>query len=282
VDQVIEEIKTLPKDFIFVDDNIVADPEYAARLFKKLIPLKKRWVSQCSLKIADDPELLETAYRAGCKGLFIGVETLAVENLAAVSKQFNAQRDYYRRIAAIRKRGIGIVAGMIVGMDHDDTTVFEKTLRFLQKTGIEVLQLNILTPLPGTPLYDDFERAGRIVDHNWSRYDFRHCVIEPARMSAAQLKDGADWLYSRFYRLDQILIRTVKTVFTVGWVPAWLTWRLGMTYRYDNKREKVKGRNPSPRSTLFEKVRVCINRMLRGKAAQHFTLPRKKGVTYAG
>ena len=88
-------------------------------------------------------------------------------------------------------------------------TVFERTLRFLEKARIDALQLNILTPLPGTPLFDDFERAGRITDRDWSHYDFRHCVIRPARMTPRELQDGADWLYRQYYRLDRILRATI-------------------------------------------------------------------------
>jgi radical SAM superfamily enzyme YgiQ (UPF0313 family) len=106
-------------------------------------------------------------------------------------------------------------------------------------------QLNILTPLPGTPLFEDMKSAGRVTDWNWSRYDFRHVVFRPARMSAEQLQAGADWLYAQFYRLDRILWRFLRGVFTLGWLPAWLGLKLNLTYRYDNRREKVRGRNPA-------------------------------------
>ena len=83
------------------------------------------------------------------------------------------------------------------------------------------------------------------IDTNFDHYDFRHTVIAPARMTAAELQDGADWLYSRFYRMDRILLRTLRSLFTSGPVPAYLTWKLNMTYRYDNKREHIVGRNPA-------------------------------------
>jgi len=243
--RVMEEVRSAPRDFMFVDDNIIADREYARELFRALKPLGKRWVSQCSIEIADDADLLRLAREAGCRGLFVGVETLSAENLAEMEKGFNDSRGYRRKIAAIRRSGIGVVAGVIVGLDHDDAAVFERTLAFLNKTGIDAAQVNILTPLPGTPLYDDFERQGRIVDRDWSHYDFRHCVIRPARMSGQELQDGADWLYARFYRLDRILIRFVKAVFTTGWTPAVVALKLSLTYRYDNLREGIVGRNPA-------------------------------------
>ncbi len=269
LENVIEELKAIPRNFMFVNDNIIADPDYAKQLFRAMIPMKKRWISQCSLKIADDAELLSLARAAGCCGLFIGIETISQKNLDAVDKNFvrcmerteaaslekdhgdsgrspyNDESGYLRRIAAIRSSGIGVEAGIIVGLDGDDATVFQRTLRFLDRARIDAIQLSILTPQPGTPLYDEFDRAGRIVNRDWRRYDFRHVVMTPARMSRRELQDGADWLYRQYYRLDRILLRTVRAAFTVGLLPACLIWRLNMTYRYDNRRERILGRNPA-------------------------------------
>jgi radical SAM superfamily enzyme YgiQ (UPF0313 family) len=246
---VMEELRQVPRDFMFVDDDIVADPEYARQLFTAMIPLRKRWVAQCSLLIADDPALLDLARRAGCIGQFIGIETLSAENLSAVSKSFNDSGGYLRRIASVRRRGIGIVAGIIVGMDGDDTGTFSRMLRFLGKARIDAIQVNIMTPLPGTPLFDDFQRRGRILDRRWDHYDFRHCVIQPARMTRSDLQDGADWLYAQFYRLDRILLRFLKSLFSLGWIQAWVGLRLNLTYRYDNRREAIVGRNPAQQRT---------------------------------
>jgi radical SAM superfamily enzyme YgiQ (UPF0313 family) len=245
VADVIAELRTLPRNFIFVDDNIIAEREYALELFRALVPLRKRWVSQCSILIADDPELLRRARAAGCRGLFLGIETASEANLTAMNKQFNHTASYAGRLRKIRRAGIGVVAGMIVGMDADGVGVFNQTLRFLQETQIDAVQLNILTPLPGTPLYTDMEGAGRITDRNWSHYDYRHVVFQPARMTAEELQAGVDWLYVQFYRLDRILWRFVRSLFVVGWMPALLGLKLGLTYRYDNRREKIAGWNPA-------------------------------------
>jgi radical SAM superfamily enzyme YgiQ (UPF0313 family) len=133
----------------------------------------------------------------------------------------------------------------MVGLDADDTSVFERTLRFLNETAIDGIQVNILTPLPGTPLFRDFAAAGRVTDFDWSKYDFRHVVFTPRGMTAAELQAGADWLYAKFYRLDRILLRFARALFRVGWTPAWLALRLGLTYRYDNRREGIRGANPA-------------------------------------
>ncbi|MCE1229983.1 MAG: B12-binding domain-containing radical SAM protein, partial [Firmicutes bacterium] len=182
VDRVLREIGEAPKAFIFVDDNLVADVPYARTLLEGLRPLRKRWASQCTLRIADDPNLLKLAKGAGCVGLFVGLESLDPRNLEAVDKGVNVERDSLARIRKIRQAGIAVQAAVIVGLDHDDPGVFRRTLTFLQNARVDALQLSILTPLPGTPLFADFEAQGRLLDRNWNHYDFRHVVIQPALM----------------------------------------------------------------------------------------------------
>ena len=262
LDSVLAELRRLPRNFMFVDDNIIADRAYALRLFRAMAPMRKRWVSQCSLEIADDPALLALARRAGCRGLFVGVETLSQANLDAVDKGFNDSRGYLQRIRAIQRAGIGVQAGIMVGLDGDDAGVFRRTLQFLQKARLQALQLAILTPLPGTRLYEQFDGAGRISDRDWGHYDFRHTVILPKQMTAEELQRGADWLYRQFYRLDRILIRSLWTLVMVGPVPAWLAWRLNRTYRYDNLREGVVGRDPAARR-LYGGLVETLGRFLR-------------------
>lgn len=245
LENVLAEIRSAPRNFMFVDDNLIADPGFARELFTALAPLKKRWVSQCTLRLADDPELLALAKRAGCVGIFVGLESLSAENLADVGKGVNLEGDSLTRIRAVRKAGIGVQTAVIVGLDHDDVTVFRRTLDVLRRARVDALQLSILTPLPGTPLYDEFAAAGRLGDADWSRYDFRHVVIEPARMTAKELQAGADWLYREFYRLDRVLLRSWRALFVGGPAAALFCLRLNLTYRYDNLREHIRGCDPA-------------------------------------
>lgn len=248
MDRVLKEVESAAKIFMFVDDNIIADRAFAMSLFENMAGMNKKWVSQCSIKIADDAQLLAAAAKAGCIGLFIGIESVNRDNLEKMDKGFNDPAGYEAKVRVINRAGIHVQAGMIVGLDSDDVHVFERNLDFLQKAGIGALQLAILTPHPGTPLRGQFEKQGRIIDSNWDHYDYRHTVIIPKKMTPDQLQSGADWLYAQFYRLDRIVFRTVRTFFKVGFYPSILAWRLNMTYRYDMKRLGIKGKNPAPGS----------------------------------
>jgi len=199
VDEVIDELGRLGRRVLFVDDNIIGDREYALELFARMAPLKRQWCSQCSVRIADDPRLLALAARSGCIALFLGLESLSDGNLKAWHKTTNRARDYARAIARLHAAGIGVYAGFVFGMDDDDGTAFERTLDFLDRARVDVLQCTILTPFPGTPLFDEMDRQGRIRTRDWGLYDFGHVVFEPKHLSPEALLAGANWLESRFY-----------------------------------------------------------------------------------
>jgi len=199
VDEVVAELSTLGRRVLFVDDNIIGDRDYALELFARMAPLKRLWCSQCSVRIADDPELLERAARSGCIALFLGLESLSDGNLKAWRKTTNRARDYARAVGHLHAAGIGVYAGFVFGMDDDDGTAFARTLDFLFEARVDVLQSTILTPFPGTPLFDDMERQGRIRTRDWGLYDFGHVVFEPKLLSPEALVAGASWVESRFY-----------------------------------------------------------------------------------
>ena len=212
VDQVIEELRPLRRLLLFMDDNIAADVGYAKELFARMVPLRKRWFSQCGIGIADDDELLRLAHASGCRGLFIGLESTSDENLMAWRKISNRAGDYSRAIAKLHARGIGVIAGIVFGDDADTQETFQHTLEFLHEGRVDALQATILTPFPGTPLFESFERDGRITDRDWGHYDFRHVVFEPKNMSADTLRLGHDWVLSRFYSRPSVASRVLRAV----------------------------------------------------------------------
>ncbi len=212
VDSVIEELKPLGRSLLFMDDNITLDPSYAAELFTRMIPLRKQWYSQCSISIASNPTLLDLAARSGCRGLFIGFESLSDQVLSSWHKSTNIRRDYIRDAERIHRAGIGIYAGIVLGYDGDGPETFGKTLDFLREANIDALQATILTPFPGTPLWDTMSKDGRILDTDWGHYDFRHVVFQPTGMTTEALKAGHDWLLSKFYSRCAILARSFRAL----------------------------------------------------------------------
>ena len=210
VEQVIEELKALRRDVMFLDDNIIADKEYAKELFAKMIPLRKCWFGQCGINFAYDDELLRLASASGCRGMFIGLESLSQDNLTDCGKNSNRACDYLRAIQRIHSQGIGVFAGIVFGMDGDQPDVFRNTIKFLQEARVDALQATVFTPFPGTQLHHEFESQGRITTKDWGQYDFKHVVFDPKHMSPRTLKDGHDWVLTQFYSQKAVLRRLWK------------------------------------------------------------------------
>ncbi len=207
VDAVLDELRRLGRQVVFMDDNIIGDRDYALELFNAMIPLRKRWFSQCGIHIADDPELLRAAVRSGCGGLFVGLESLSQENLSNWTKGPNRATEYVRQIQRLHSNGIGVYAGFVFGSDGDSPAVFRQTLEFLDEARIDALQATRLTPFPGTPLFDEMDQAGRIFDRDWSHYNFGHVVFEPLHMSRENLDRGVAWVLRQFYSRRRVTRR---------------------------------------------------------------------------
>jgi len=245
VDEVIAEAKRIPsRFFIFMDDNLTADRDYAEQLFEALIPLGKQWITQSTLEIADDPRFVKLVARAGCVGVFVGMETFAPQNLEAVNKGFNRVETYRDAIDLLHSAGIGVEAGIVFGFDQDQPKVFQDTLDMLDRLEIDAAQISIFTPLPGTPRFDEMKT--RIVDRDWSHYDFHHAVFQPAGMSAMQLKDGHDWITRQFYSPSRILRRTWRYMRRAKSLSSFLFFlSVNLAYLTRIRSWKIRGRNPA-------------------------------------
>ena len=233
VAEVIDELRSLGRYVVFMDDSIICDREYAKELFAAMIPLGKRWFSQCGIGIADDDELLRLACRSGCRGLFIGFESLNEAGLRSWNKQPNVGRDYLAAVRKLHAAGLAICAAFVFGGDHDTPDVFERTLEFLLDANVETVQATRLTPFPGTPLFEEMDRAGRIFDKDWSHYDFNHVVFEPTHMGQDTLDAGVGWLVREFHTRRRIATRTLRClryldpiVVLGGVAPVNLGWRV--------------------------------------------------------
>lgn len=236
VAEVIDELKSLGRYILFMDDNIIGDREYAKELFAEMIPLGKRWFSQCSIGIADDDELLRLASRSGCQGLFIGFETLSEAGLRSWKKKTNLGKNYLAVVRKLHAAGIGICAAFMFGGDDDTPDVFEQTLDFLLEANVETLQATRLTPFPGTSLFAELDRQGRILDKDWAHYDFNHVVFEPLHMSRETLDQGTAWVVRQFHTRRMVAQRVWRSLQYLdpmlvfgGVLPLNLGWRQKLT-----------------------------------------------------
>ena len=211
VDRVVQELRALPKSrgpvaagkpLYVVDDNFISRTRYTKELLHALVPLYEAgelpgWSAETTLNVAADEEMMDLFQKAGCATLIIGFESVTEASLAAMDKPVNFCLTYQEAIERIHARGMTVVGNFIVGFDTDTVGVFKQTLDFVQNAGILYPFFSILTPMPGTKLFDDYKAAGRLDHERWELYDTRHVVFEPTHMTRDELMDGYVWLYEQ-------------------------------------------------------------------------------------
>ena len=213
VEEFIAEVRRMTsfgaRRFLFMDDNPFAHPEAGKEMLRALVPLGVQWVSQATVNVARDPELLDLVARSGARVLSIGFESLGEESLAAVSKQFNRPSRFGEDIARLRARGIQVIALLMVGLDGDTVETFPTLLRWLDENKVSFLKLFTPAPYPGTKFHADMAAAGRLLSHDWGRYDYGSPSVRPLHMTSEQLLDGFRYVYSGFFSVRSMLRRFV-------------------------------------------------------------------------
>ncbi|MBN1121889.1 MAG: B12-binding domain-containing radical SAM protein [Anaerolineae bacterium] len=205
VDVALAEIDSLPgRHLYFLDDHLFGHPRFAAELFEGMRGMGRLFQAAATVPSILRGDLIEKAAEAGLRSLFVGFETLDQDGLREQNKYQNLNRDYNATIKRLRDLGVMINASFVFGMDHDDETVFDRTVEWAVEQGIETATFHILTPYPGTALYDRMSAAGRITTHDWNLYDTRHAVYRPAKMTAEALEAGYWKAYRDFYRWGAI------------------------------------------------------------------------------
>jgi radical SAM superfamily enzyme YgiQ (UPF0313 family) len=141
---------------------------------------------------------------AGCTGVFVGFESLSAENLADARKKTPPPEDYARRVEILHQNGIQVNGSFVFGFDHDTRDVFARTTDWIEANRLECATFHILTPYPGTPLFQEMEAEGRLLHRNWDLYDTAHAVIRPRNMSTEELEHGYAWCYNRLFSASSI------------------------------------------------------------------------------
>lgn len=218
VDEVVAEIKSQKRKFLFfVDDNIVADREKAKELFRAITPLKVKWVSQGSIDMLEDRELMSLMVKSGCLGHVIGFESIRADSINAMGKGVNKKfvSDHYAwAIRELRKWGLQTWAAFTIGHDTDTLESIEETYRFAIENKFCFAAYNILMPYPGTPFYDMLKEEGRLLyDGKWwlhPDYRFNYAAYVPKNMTPAELTAAAYECRRKFNTKKSIIYRAFE------------------------------------------------------------------------
>lgn len=212
IKDVIKDIKTIGKKHImFIDDNFIGNPKWTKEFLLAIEPLRIKWNAAVTANIANMPELLDLMAKTGCQSLFIGFESINNESLSTVHKKQNNVTQFENLVSEIHKRGIMINASFVFGLDGDTKETFNSTLKWIVDNKIETVTSHILTPYPGTKLYDDMLKAGRITDFNLSNYNTANVVFNPKNMTADELYNGYIDIYNKIYSFKNIIKRIPKS-----------------------------------------------------------------------
>jgi radical SAM superfamily enzyme YgiQ (UPF0313 family) len=221
VDQVIRDVRAAKAEraspyVAFLDDNIGVDWDYCRALWEALIPEKVRWISQCSLHVTERPDMMDLARKSGCQLLSFGIESTSPASLRTVEKGWNRPERYAEAVRALRAHGIDVSTEMILGLDEDDRSVFERTYAFIMDNAISVPRVHILTPVPGTPLHARLLAEGRIVSQEFGRYSGGAVVYRPRHLDPAELQAGYWKLYERLFSWAGIWHRVARNRARLG------------------------------------------------------------------
>lgn len=210
VQEVIAEIESIDSPHIFfVDDALGLNRNAAKKLFTEMIPLRRRWLAQGTVSLAQDLELLDLMRRSGCLGLLIGFESVQKATQNEVMKITNLRIDFYEAMRRFHGEGFGILGSFVFGFDHENKDVFEETLDFIMRCRMDVVQTRILTPYPGTRLYRRLSGEGRLFVRDWwlRGYPPDTLLFRPKGMTADELTSGYARLNRETYSLGAMMKR---------------------------------------------------------------------------
>ncbi len=211
VEHVVAEIKASGADWIELHaDNLTADRAYAIELFTALRPLNVNWVGETTIKIAEDEELLALAASSGLKYLLVGLETPSAAALQGSGKAFVKPGQIKENVRKLHDQGIIVDSCVLFGFDEHETSIFDETLAFVDEVGVDVCQPVIVTPFPGSALYQMLEREGRILTKDWAKYDCTQVVFQPKSMTVEQLENGFAQFYRHYCSLGRSVARKVR------------------------------------------------------------------------
>jgi len=193
-----------------VDDNFIVMKDRALAFMALFRHYGFRWICFANISVSEDQDLLRALYKSGCISLFIGFESVYGQKLLSKNRSYDNPESIRQAIHRIHAHKIGIQGSFIFGFEEDTVDVFRETVSFIQDTGIELPNVNILTPFPGTPLFDSLDSENRIRHKDWSLYDMNHIIFEPRNMTFEELQQGYAWALKYLASPTSILARLNK------------------------------------------------------------------------
>jgi len=226
VEDVLDEIEVANTDrLFFIDDNLIGYSKKSKEHIKAILQgmidrgIKKEWWTQCSLNVADDDEILELFSKSGCKLIFIGIESETIDGLNDVNKKLNERMGVDKYTVAfnkIHKYGMSILGSFIFGLDSDTVESLHNRKKYIIDQPIDCYQTGILTPLPGTKLYREYEEQGRIIKNNypsdWQYYSIEDVVMIPGKMDAMTLKNTMEDIWLELYDKKTVFKKFMNTL----------------------------------------------------------------------
>jgi radical SAM superfamily enzyme YgiQ (UPF0313 family) len=205
VDDALAEIDRLPgKHLYFLDDHLLGNQKFAEALFEGMKGMGRVFQGASTVDAILRGNLIEKAADAGLRSLFVGFETLTESNLSFSNKKQNLGKSYADAICRLHNLGVMINGSFVFGMDDDEEDVFARTVDWGVKMGITTSTYHVMTPYPGTKLFEEMEKQGRILHRQWNLYDTRQVVYQPKKLSAEKLEKGYWWAYKEFYSWKNI------------------------------------------------------------------------------
>ncbi len=219
-EKVLEDIKYYHKLYprawmFFYDDNFDASKKRTKKLLRLMIENHVRvpWTAQSRLDVVKDKELLELMQKTDCRVLYIGLESVNPQTLVEFNKRQTVD-EMEEAIRILHQHKIKVHGMFVLGGEQDDRDTVMQTVRYAIKWKVDTVQMVILTPLPGTPLYDKLVNENRVTTFDWSQYDGHHVVFKPNRMSVWELEFGVMLeAMPKFYSLLQVIRAAAKLKF---------------------------------------------------------------------
>jgi len=226
VEAAVNDYMAIDKEYIYlVDDNFAgyskSSRDHAISFLKGLTDRKstKYWAGSASMNVAEDKELLKYMESSGCKMVFLGIESELIDQLEQTNKNVNLKigvdkfSEVYRKI---HEHKIAVMGAFIFGLDNDTPETIEKRTDYILNSDIDIMQATILTPLPGTLLFNRFKEEGRLLYTNfpedWDRYNYTEVVFQPQKMSVEEFEEAASINWEKLYNLKTIKKKFLNTL----------------------------------------------------------------------